>query len=391
MGRSEARLAQARSNERAARLQARLLGAGVVVFVVAGALLATPGPGGHGRPLGVSIALIGFSVATIGVIGLSDAAPALQLPVLLAAVLCAAALTGLQHDGPGFLGVFPAVSMAAFRFPVRLNAVVFAVALAAVLLAGLVIGDWPVEGALLNGFGVAGFYVLATLARRLRESNERAEGLVVELERSRAAQAEAAALGERQRLAREMHDVLAHSLSGLVLNLEGARLLSHRRGADAQVEEAIERARRLAKTGLDEARRAIATLRDDELPGPERLMGLASDFEDDTGVACGVSVRGEARELGSDARLTLYRVAQEALTNVRKHALPDRVELRLLYERSGIRLAIEDFAGPGARPLAGDGAGYGLTGMRERAELIGGALTAGPTEAGFLVELWMPG
>jgi signal transduction histidine kinase len=263
------------------------------------------------------------------------------------------------------------------------------VAVAAVALAAAVGGHWAIEGAVQVEFGVVAFYLLATVARRLRESNVRAERLLAELEETRKAQAVAAALGERQRLAREMHDVLAHSLSGLVLNLEGARLLAGREGADPKVVEAIERASRLAKTGLEEARRAIGMLRDEALPGPKRLQSLASEFEGDSGIACALSVTGRERELGGDTRLTVYRVAQEALTNIRKHAQPQRVELCLAYEPSGTRLIIEDFEGSGER-RPGDGSGYGLTGMRERAELIGGTLTVGSTRGGFRVELWVP-
>jgi signal transduction histidine kinase len=87
----------------------------------------------------------------------------------------------------------------------------------------------------------------------------------------------------------------------------------------------------------------------------------------------------------------VYRVAQEALTNVRKHARAGRVELRLRYEPDGVRLVVEDFAGPGAAPAGPpDGGGYGLTGMRERAELLGGTLAAAATGQGFRVELWVP-
>jgi signal transduction histidine kinase len=197
-------------------------------------------------------------------------------------------------------------------------------------------------------------------------------------------------MGERQRLAREMHDVLAHSLSGLVLNLEGARLIAARDGAGSDVADAIGRAHRLAKNGLEEARRAIGMLRDDALPGPERLADLAREFEADTGVACRVAVDGEARELGSDARLTLYRVAQEALTNIRKHACPERVEISLTYAPGRAGLTVEDFERPDRHGPPGGGTGYGLTGMRERAELLGGTLAAGPTATGFRVEVWVP-
>jgi signal transduction histidine kinase len=89
-------------------------------------------------------------------------------------------------------------------------------------------GHRPAAGVVLNEMGVVAFYLVAMFARRLREANEQAQRLIVKLEEKRAAQTQTAALDERQRLAREMHDVLAHSLSGLVLNLEGALLLAER-------------------------------------------------------------------------------------------------------------------------------------------------------------------
>jgi signal transduction histidine kinase len=96
------------------------------------------------------------------------------------------------------------------------------------------------------------------------------------------------------------------------------------------------------------------------------------------------------QDLGTEGRLTLYRVAQEALTNIRKHARADLVDIRLAYEPSGTRLTIEDFGACGELLTLPDGTGYGLTGMRERAALLGGTLTAEPTGGGFLVELWVP-
>src|SRR5229473_2935979 len=195
-----------------------------------------------------------------------------------------------------------------------------ALALAADAIVGGMSGHHAILPFGLRGIGVIAFYVMTLFAYRLREGLEQAELLLAELHETREAQAQAAALAERARLAREMHDVLAHSLSGLVLNLEGARLLAGQGGADPQVGDVIARAHRLARTGLEEARRAIGTLRDDALPGPERLADLATEFEGDSGVACKVAVTGDSeRDLGTDGRLTLYRVAQEALTNIRKH------------------------------------------------------------------------
>ena len=362
-----------------------------IAFVVTTSFAARPPPGGHGQALGVAFALIAFCCATAAAMWLPPPSPAAQLAVLLLAVAGAAALIGLQGNGAGFLGVFPAVCLAAFVLPTRLSAVVAGTAVGAVSAAWVADGRAPVAGIVLNDFGILAFYLLSLFARRLRQSNQRAEALLTELEQTRAAHAQAATLAERQRVAREMHDVLAHSLSGLVLNLEGAMLLAAEGGADPPVSDAIGRAHRLARTGLEEARRAIGMLRDDALPGPQRLSGLAAEFEADTGVACQVTVTGAETDLGTDGLLTLYRVAQEALTNIRKHARPGRVEIRLAYEPSGTRLAIEDFSKPGELPAQGSGTGYGLTGMRERAELLGGTLAAGPTGSGFLVELRVPG
>ena len=369
----------------------RLLGLAAVAVVVAGAFNSDPAPGWRGVHLGVSVAVATFAVAAIALLGLAEPADSLVVPLLAVVVVAAAVLVGLQPDGPGSLGVFPAVSVAALRLPGRVADAVAALGVVALAVAWTVGGGaHPVIGLVLNEFGVLAFFVLAVFVRRHREANDRARLLIAELNETRAAQARAAALAERHRLAREMHDVLAHSLSGLVLNLESARLMAERDGADRRLSGAITRAQRLAKNGLEEARRAIGMLREDALPGPDRLADLVAEFELDTGIPCTFVVDGDGRELGADGRLTLYRVAQEALTNIRKHADPDRVDVRLRYEPSRTSLTVDDHRTSGDRPSAGDGTGYGLTGMRERAELLGGALSAEPTADGFRVTLWIP-
>lgn len=384
----------------AAYRRMRVLAVVLIAVVVTAAFQTHPGPGISGRYLAISLAVVVFGVGTIAAIRMSSAAPRVMLPVLAGVVVAAAALVGLQPDGAGFLGVFPAVAAGALRLPTRLAAAVAVLAGAGLAVAWSVgASHHPVLGIVLNEFGVAAFFVLALFARRYQEANARSQELIAELNETRAAQAQAAALAERQRLAREMHDVLAHSLSGLLLNLEGARLLAERQHVDTDLAEALARSQRLAKTGLEEARRAIGMLRGDALPGPERLGELAISFEGDTRIACAVVVEGEQRELGADGRLTLYRVAQEALTNIRKHAEADRVELRLAYRDAGTELTIEDHStvdrvpsdgGGLAETAPSDGGGYGLAGMRERAELLGGSLTAGRTVDGFRVALWIP-
>jgi signal transduction histidine kinase len=191
-----------------------------------------------------------------------------------------------------------------------------------------------------------------------------------------------------------MHDVLAHSLSALALQLESTRLLARDRGVEGEVTRAIDQAHELAATGLDDARRAIAAARGDELPGPERIEALADAFGAQSGLPVTVEVRGRAHELAPDARLAVYRTAQEALTNVRRHATPESVRVSLDYLPDSTVLVIEDHAADGTPTPAGAGVGvgggYGLAGMRERAELLGGELSASATIEGFRVELRLP-
>jgi signal transduction histidine kinase len=359
----------------------------LILIVVGWAAFSTdPRPALDGRGMAISIALAGLVIGGLGGL-LTIRRRAVHLGLVVVLFVASAALMWLQPDGAGVAGIFIGVSFLAPLVRGHLSIPLAVVAL--VVLGSTVASGQPgsVATALLNAIMLGAFYGMMLLAIRVREANERAEQLLVELERSRAAEARAAGFAERQRLAREMHDVLAHSLSGLMLQLEGARLLAAADPTDPRLPDTIDRAHHLGRNGLDEARRAIGMLRDDELPGPESLAGLTAQFQQDRQVPCRLTVTGTPRELGSEARLALYRVAQEALTNVTKHAQPERVELRLAYEPSGTRLTIEDFGVP---PPPTDTGGYGLTGMRERAELLGGTLTAGRTPCGFRVELDLP-
>jgi signal transduction histidine kinase len=368
----------------------RVVALALVVLIEINGSLTSPRPGFGGDRLGVLLGLIGVVVGLVGVQRAPLHAKLAQTVFLAVLLSSSVTLIWLQPNGPGFLGVFLAVAGAALRAPGSIGVPVAIVALVAQVLVGTLAAGRSLASITPTELGAIAFYVIALMARRLREGQEQAEQLFLELDQSKEAQAQTVAIAERQRVAREMHDVLAHSLSGLVLQLESARLLVAQRQADPDLVEVVERASHLAKAGLGEARRAIGMLRDDELPGPERLQALADSFVHDTGTACALDVNGPERALSSEARLTLYRVAQEALTNVRKHATPTRVELRLSYEPDGTRLTVEDFGANGRPAVDDSGEGYGLTGMRERAELLGGDLTATATDSGFRVDLWVP-
>jgi signal transduction histidine kinase len=195
-----------------------------------------------------------------------------------------------------------------------------------------------------------------------------------------------AALAERVRIAREVHDVLAHSIAGLSIQLEVAHGLLAERGDREAALARIERAHRLAVEGQAETKRAIAALRGDARPVAAVLAALVEDY----GERASFSVGGAPRELSPEAELALQRVAQEALTNARKHAAGARVDARLDYRPGETVLTIDNDADGASAPLAAHGGGYGLEGMRERAALIGGRLTAAPAAGGWRVELRLP-
>ena len=244
-----------------------------------------------------------------------------------------------------------------------------------------------VLGALGTAFGVTAL-VLASVNRRNRETQ--LEELEVSLARKQTAIEEhgrAAALAERARIARDVHDVLAHSLAGLSLSLQGARLMLVRDGASSEAIEQVTRAQGLAAEGLAEARRAVAALREDAVPDVRALADLVTAYRLESGATAEFGVEGTERPLPVEVMTTLYRTLQEALANTRKHApgAPVCVKLRFADE---VGLTIEDR--PGRRPERATPGGYGLLGMRERADLVGGTLEAGPTSEGWRVELKVP-
>ncbi|MEU4286667.1 histidine kinase [Kribbella sp. NPDC026596] len=242
-------------------------------------------------------------------------------------------------------------------------------------------------GALGVVFGLTAL-VLSAVNRRNRETQ--LEELEVSLARKQAAIEEhsrAGALAERARIARDVHDVLAHSLAGLSLSLQGARLMLVRDGASSEAIEQVTRAQGLAAEGLAEARRAVSALREDAVPDVRALGDLVTAYRLESGATADFEVSGVERELPADVMSTLYRTVQEALVNTRKHAPGAPVVVKLSYGEE-VRLTILDR--PGRSPGRAAPGGYGLLGMRERADLVGGSLEAGPASDGWRVELKVP-
>jgi len=239
-----------------------------------------------------------------------------------------------------------------------------------------------------SAMGLAFAYLAAASYRRLQEEKRTTEALLREVTAGRDAQVRAAAFDERARLAREIHDILAHTLAALAVQLEGTRLLVEQRPGDPAALAALERASGLAREGLEETKRAVGALRGDALPGPDELPHLAAAFERDTGAPCRLTVAGAPVALSPEASLSVYRTTQEALTNVRKHAVAASVAISLRYDARETELTVENWGAPRPAPLPGSG--NGLNGMRERAELAHGRLEAGPTPTGFRVRLCLP-
>ncbi|MEU4493869.1 histidine kinase [Streptomyces sp. NPDC023998] len=205
---------------------------------------------------------------------------------------------------------------------------------------------------------------------------------------AREAEASSAALAERARIAREIHDVLAHSLSAQLVHLEAARLQIERGPEGPFREQILGRvvaARLMAREGLAETRQALSALRGEMAPVEDYLQELALADGAET------EVTGERRQLTAEASQAVRRVAQEALTNARKHAPGAKVRLLLAYAEAEVALEVRDSGTTSqAGELGTSGSGYGLLGMRERAELLGGSLEAGPDGKGFVVRLRVP-
>src|ERR1700744_2186129 len=368
-----------------------------MVLILISGLIGTPTPALHGD--GLVTLLGGGTLAALIAIELifdpqDDLAEFVYISLLGYASI---ALMTVQPSGTAVIGTYAAVASAVIRLPKRLALATLIPIIAIVEIGVLATSS---ERFLVFSWTAIAFIFMFVIGHLLRLSENhqiQAQELLEEEERTRLARNEAAALDERSRIARELHDVLAHSLSALSVELEGARLLALDRDVDSEVIAAIGRAHRHAAAGLDEARAAIKALRGDSVPGPDKIEDLIEEIRAH-GIEYTLAIGGEPRRLRSEAALAVFRTAQEALTNVRKHAEEaELVEIRLDYDPDGVQLIVTDSAGSGGEPrvpqpaaLAGTGAGYGVSGMRERAELIGGRLLAGPTEDGFRVELWVP-
>lgn len=390
---AEAR-ARAAQRLRRQRETMRPLAVLVLVAVAIGAVDGRPAPAAAGRGLGVTAALILFvGLLVVAVQGrFIDLPTAAQSLVIAGMGAAGVALVALQPRGATELAGGAAVWMALARLPL----------LPAGALAGATTAGVGIAEALGGGSApavVAGVLLCALLAlaayfiRQARASQDVTELLLAQLEDARDQQLHAATLAERGRIAAELHDVLAHSLSGAALQLQGARKLAEREGASAQMCAAITRAGELVRGGLTDARQAVGALRGEQLAGTDQLESLVTAFRSDTDAQVTLTIEGTLRPLPADASLALFRGAQEALTNISRYAAGATASVVLRYEGDRTSLTVENgrtSLTASAAGLSGVGGGRGLDGLRERLQRLGGTLHAGPTETGWIVHLEIP-
>ncbi|MER6074305.1 histidine kinase [Streptomyces sp. NPDC001817] len=344
-----------------------------------------------------ALALPLFVLASMGAVGSLFPRPRLssrqQLATTTASMLSASMLLPLVHatDAASLLPYIAASTagrkLGSPRAAIGVAVTGSLVATGATWLVQLRVPDapqWPWWALLSVGLPV---YIGMSTRYRL-DALRSAEHAAEEAQRARESEAREAALIERGRIAREIHDVLGHSLSGIAMQLDMADAL-HEGGREEEATAAVRRARALAVDSIGETRRAVHALRTGTLPLPDTLRQLAERHGVDFAIT---GAGGKSDAIGAEATHTVVRAAQEALTNAAKYAPGAERSMRLALTSDRVTLTVRN--GPATGPRRGelaDGTGVGLVGMRERAALLGGTLQAEPTrEGGWTVELELP-
>ncbi|HEY2673439.1 MAG TPA: histidine kinase [Rugosimonospora sp.] len=222
---------------------------------------------------------------------------------------------------------------------------------------------------------------------------EQAARLLAQHEQLQAEQRRADLLDERARIAREIHDVLAHSLGALGIQIQAARAVLTDHADITKAGELLITAQQLAAQGLVETRQAVYALRTDPPPLNEELAQVSDTHARRYQVVVDFDATGTPATLAPEASLAVLRIAQEALVNAAKHAAGQRVEVRLDYGDAAVRLIVRNHLAPDAGSLATVSTvngGYGLTGMRERLGLLNGTLRAGRHDDLWVITAELP-
>jgi signal transduction histidine kinase len=331
-------------------------------------------------------------------------APQLTLVVVLAATVIFYAANYLPVTGgtPALIATYSVAAHAERRLAVRaLGGVILAVI--ACLAFSALHHPWSPAALVINGVFVAMAWILGDNLRTRRAYTAALEERATNLERDQQDNARRAVNQERARIARELHDVVAHSVSVMVVQAGAARRVLHR-DAD-RATEALASIESTGRQALDELRRLLSMLREygDGVPAltpqptVEDLAALVTQFEE-AGLDVDLTVEGNPQPLPSGADLSVFRIVQEALTNTLKHAGPARAVVRVSYQPGEVLITVSDDGRGLAEQLrridakdAVPAQGHGLVGMRERVALFGGELRAAPRPGGgFEVRARLP-
>ena len=352
----------------------------------------------------VCYAVLGLAIAAWTVIevlsarGSTERIPAWGLSWCLGVVAAAAGFACTSgHGGTTlviFTGVAAMVAGAELDLPPALAVTITGVL--AIVVSGLIFND---SYATLIGFPaiVLSGLVIGRNRGAYRIQAEQAAMLLAQRQELQAEQRRADLLDERARIAREIHDVLAHSLGALGIQVQAAR--SMLRKDIGQADELLAAAQRMAAEGLVETRRAVHALRTDTLPLDEEMARVTGTYAQRYHVAVSFETGGIPAPLPPDATVAMLRITQEALVNAVKHAAGQPVRVRLDYGDTDVRLTVRNDLPPDAGQDAGPGrpsgvgtvnGGYGLTGMQERLRLLNGTLEAGRDGGQWIVTAGLP-
>jgi signal transduction histidine kinase len=357
----------------------------------------------HGS-LAMAVQVAGYSLAAAGIAGwsLSDLPSAAAryrawlLPAALGAIAVGTGFASSAGNGgtANVIFTFVAAMMAGADTDLSPALAVTAAGILAIDVSGLMFGA---SYGVLIGFPafVAGGLVVGRNRFGYRIQAEQATVLLAQRERLETEQRRADLLDERTRIAREIHDVLAHSLGALGIQIQAARAVMTREGDIDRASELLGVAQQMAAEGLEETRRAIHALRADTLPLSEELARVTGTYAQRYRVAVSFDSGGVPAPVPPDATIALLRVAQEALVNATKHAAGQPVAVCLDFGEADVRLTVRNDLAPGTGRGGEAGVstvngGYGLTGMRERLRLLNGTLEAGQRDGRWIVTAEVP-
>ena len=291
---------------------------------------------------------------------------------------------GFSNEPSGPALVFAVYAVSVYGRPqVRLAVAVAAIALIVLAVAFLLLGEFPVSRNLIPAGALS--LVAWVIGDNLRSRRRFFADLIARHQRDR----DQAAEEERLRIARELHDVVAHNVSVMAIQAGAARV------SGTSSEEALRSIETTARDTLSELNRLLGVLRKQSdaplapQPGLDHLDGLLKTARD-AGLEATLKITGVKRELPAALELSAYRIVQEAITNVLKHAQASRLEVILDYQADALVISVSDNGAGSAEP-AGTSTGHGLIGMRERVELFNGELGAGSSSlGGFTVRARLP-